>query len=199
MLLGSLLTLCRGSLYGVFTAKQAVGSEPILGWIALTISAAYTVFMSVLFLPVNQLSGHAVVYVGTWTLILSGFVVLPSYRVVVRPLDRSEDRQRFVVLRWTTFALFWGGIIILVAYLLTETVGGRRLVGFDEDHSIIWAWHAIRFVVGYCGYFFLCSVVVADIALRCARFNHSAMNRASSNANDDGGVRTVEEIAKLYG
>jgi hypothetical protein len=192
-LMPTVLSLIPGTLRACVRVKSLLPGSTLPGWFVVAAAPLYVLLVLVLFVAVNQVIGNLLLLAGVAVLLSAPLVYLARARLFVRPLTASR-RASLARVQWAFLGCTFLGAALLVAYLLTKTVGGVHLVGTDPDTSLMGPWKLVQFFIEYLGRTFFITVVAADLLLRAtlASWRHQQEFAKTDEAADH--ERRMQEL-----
>ncbi len=201
-LMPTVLSLIPGALRACVRVKSLLPGSTLPGWFLVAGAPLYVLLVLVLFIAVNQVIGNLLLLAGVAVLLAAPLVYVARARLFVRPLT-AERRASLARVQWAFLGCAFLGAALIVAYLLTKTLGPYplldvhtplHLVGFDENTSLMRPWKLVRFFIEYLGRTFFITVVAADLLLRAtvASWRHEQAFAKTDEAADH--ERRMQEL-----
>lgn len=166
-LIPAILSLLPGTIRACIRAKVLLPESIVSGWLLMTVVPLYGLFMLTLFILINQLAGNFFLILGAATIVAAPLVYVYRMNLFVRPLWTDEDRGAIEQAQTTyQIVLYVGGALVLL-YLLTGKLFGRRIIGGEEAlvGFFSFMWNAIKFVVDYLGRSLFITAIVTDLVM----------------------------------
>ena len=193
-LMPTVLSLIPGALRACVRVKSLLPGSTLPGWFLVAGAPLYVLLVLVLFIAVNQVIGNLLLLAGVAVLLSAPLVYLARARLFVRPLT-AERRVSLARVQWAFLGCTFLGAALIVAYLLTKTLGPYpllgldrpiHLVGTDPNTSVMGPWKLVQFFIEYLGRTFFITVVAADLLLRAtvASWRHEQAFAKTDEAAD---------------
>ncbi|HZY90484.1 MAG TPA: hypothetical protein VFE78_37020, partial [Gemmataceae bacterium] len=189
----TVLSLIPGMLRACVRIKSLLPGSTLPGWFLVAGAPLYVLLVLVLFIAVNQVIGNLLLLAGVALLLAAPLVYLARAGLFVRPLTASR-RASLARVQWAFLGCAALGAALLVAYLLTKTVGGVHLVGTDPDTSLVRPWKLVQFFIEYLGRTFFITVVAADLLLRATRASWRHQQAFAKTAEAADHERRMQEL-----
>ncbi len=204
-LMPTVLSLIPGALRACVRVKSLLPGSTLPGWLLVAGAPLYVLLVLVLFIAVNQVIGNLLLLAGVAVLLAAPLVYVARARLFIRPLT-AERRPALARVQWAFLGCTFLGAALLVAYLLTKTLGPYplldirkplHLVGFDKSTSLVPPWKLVRFFIEYLGRTFFITVVAADLLLRAtlASWRHEqAFAKTDEAADHERRMRELDAV-----
>jgi hypothetical protein len=202
-LMPTVLSLIPGTLRACVRVKSLLPGSTLPGWLLVAAAPLYVLLVLVIFIAFNQVIGNLLLLGGVALLLAAPLVYLARARLFVRPLTASR-RASLARVQWAFLGCTSLGAALLLAYLLTKTLGPYpllgldkpiHLVGLDPEARLMGPAKVARFLIEYLGRTFFITVVAADLLLRAtlASWRHQqAFAKTDEAADHERRLRELE-------
>jgi hypothetical protein len=169
LLLPAVLSLLPGAIRACVRIKVLFPQSIVSGWLLITVTPIYALFLITIFIVVNQVAGNFLLILGLAALVLAPVAYLANTPLFIRPLWSETDRARIERAQWVYFGFLMAAMLLMGIYALTASVFDKKLVGFSSSEPLmsIWSfgWHAFKFVMDYLGRSLFITSIAVDLFL----------------------------------
>jgi hypothetical protein len=204
-LMPTVLSLIPGTLRACVRVKSLLPGSTLPGWLLVAAAPLYVLLLLVIFIAVNQVIGNLLLLAGVAILLSAPLVYLARAPLFVRPLATTAQRRALGRVQWVFLSCTLLGATLILAYLLTKTLGPYPDLGIDkpihllglDKYSPIKPWKLVRFLIEYLGRTFFITVVAADVLLRAtlASWRHQQAFAKTAEAADH--ERRMQELGAV--
>jgi lysylphosphatidylglycerol synthetase-like protein (DUF2156 family) len=197
-LLPIVLSLIPGVQRACLRVKTLLPESMLPGWFLVAAGPLYALFLLVVFVAIDQIASHPLLFLGMFFLLASPLVYVVRADAVTRPLIGDEDYRRLRHVQSIAGGMTLLACILLVVYLTTREVFGVHLIGRNPETSLLGPLDLVEYGLEFIGRLLFMTVVGADLFMRMnlAAWNNFKLFMRSGRASDyDHVMQAMEHIA----
>lgn len=168
-LLPTVLSLLPGVLRACVRIKSLLPESIVPGWFLVVAAPMYALILLLAFIAVNQMAGNFLLIAGVLLLMGAPAVYLTKTPLYVRPVLSPDERRQLDRLQIVYAAVVALGLFLLLCYLLTLEVLGRKVVGNTATGALIGegrlAWELLKFLLNYVARSMFITAVAVDLLM----------------------------------
>jgi hypothetical protein len=170
LLMPAVLSLLPAVSRSCVLMKLFLPESLVPGWGLVTSIPLCVLLTLATFVLLYHIAGNALLVTGLVLWVGAPLLYLSKFHLLTRPVTSPADQAALVRTSFAVFGLIVLGMLLLMVYLFTAKFGGRTLVGFDKESSLIrpWSLDLHRKWIEYVGRSLFLTVFFADILLRIA-------------------------------
>jgi hypothetical protein len=203
LLLPVVLSLLPGVIRACVRIKVLFPESVVSGWILVTVTPIYTLILTTVFILVNQAAGNLLLIAGMAALVAAPIAYLLRAPLFIRPLWNDEHRRQIERAQWIYFTCLAVSLVLLLTYVFSVSVFGKRLVATDDEAHWVdagtFTWHAIKFVIDYLGRSLFITVIAFDLLLMVNLSVHANTKEFERTDHAPEYERTLEELGRSLG
>jgi hypothetical protein len=169
-LMPAVLSLLPAVARACIRLKMLLPESLVPGWGLVTSTPLCVLLTLATFVLLYHVVGNALLIIGLLLWVGAPLLYLTRFGLLTRPVSSPADRTALANTSLGVLGLILLGMLFLMIFLFTAKVGGKTIMGFDEDKSLArpWSLDLHKTWIEYVGRSLFLSVFFADLVLRMA-------------------------------